>query len=120
MLDLIRKTNEPYEVAKHADRILLADKDFAMAAVARDGETLSLMSNRLKGDKEIALATAMTDERVQDTNPFPGMRFASKEIKALVGDEDPVKALQSSILQDKLQSQLKNRNAQEQVRKIKI
>lgn len=100
---------------KHATPKLQDDAELAMIAVKSNPYALQYVSPRLRNNLEIVLEAVKQDEEAGHS--------ASKDIKKLIGDGDPVevltKAVQSERLAAKLSAQLKPRAAQQE-RTMKI
>lgn len=95
---------------KHATPNLQDDTELAMIAVKSNPYALQYVSPRLRNNLEIVLEAVKQDEEAG--------HFASKDIKKLIGDGDPVevltKAVQSEKLAAKLSAQLKPKSVQQE------
>ncbi len=116
------------------------DKEIVMGALSLDkGDGFGFISNRLKEDREVVeLAVSLKGTNLSDVqevfkndknivllavkNSDYSYRYASNEIKELIGNNDPVKALETSINFEKLTKELKTIevNTKSMPRKMKI
>lgn len=73
-LQELDEANSAYDWMAHAEEDARADRDVALAAVARDGRTLQFVSEELQADREVALAAV--------ARSWLAFEYASPELRA--------------------------------------
>lgn len=91
---------------------LKQDREFIVDLLKKDGLALKYASDDLKSDKEVVLVA------VKQYNN--AINFASNDLQQFCKDKDPVKALESLILAESLQSSLVSKPERRRGTKIKI
>ena len=131
---VLEAVKENGRALQYASKLLRNDKEVVLEAVKQDGRPLEYASNELKNDKEIVLkavkqngwALEYVSQQFQNDKEIVlaaikqeglALQFAAKEIKEMIGNKNPVEALEKAIQIEKLSTELEKSLATSQSNK---
>ena len=104
-------------VLKDSSKELQDNRDAVLLAAQNDSEALRWCSNRLRNDKAFVLEVLRTEQHHRGTVTT---NWASEEVQQICKDKDPIKALEATLLAEKMTTELRQKAQPTQSKKLKI